>query len=50
MLTSNEELSRKVAQHDKEIAVLFNHVQRLLQPSAPPQKTKIGFRAASARD
>jgi hypothetical protein len=41
-LTSNEELARKVAQHDHEIGILFEHVENMLAP--PPGKTKrIGF-------
>ena len=45
MLSSNEELARKVAQHDKEIGLLFEHVKRLLQPPDATQKKRIGFRA-----
>jgi len=44
MLVTNEELGRKVAQHDRHIAVLFQHVQRLL--TAPPvKKSRVGFAA-----
>ena len=43
MLTTNEELARKVAQHDQEIAVLFDYVQKLLKPPDPPKKRPIGF-------
>jgi hypothetical protein len=32
LLATNEELARKVAQHDRQIAVLFEHVQKLLEP------------------
>ncbi len=27
MLTTNEELARKVAQHDEEIGILFEHIK-----------------------
>ena len=42
MLATNEELARKVAQHDEEIGILFEHIQRLL---AEPESIKkpIGF-------
>ena len=42
VLASNEELARKVAQHDQEIGILFEHVENMLAPT--PGKTKqIGF-------
>ncbi len=42
MLATNADLSRKVAQHDRQIAILFDHVGKLL---APPKSKKhpIGF-------
>lgn len=43
VLATNEELARKVAQHDKEIAVLFKHVKALLEPPQGPKKHPIGF-------
>jgi hypothetical protein len=42
ILATNEELARKVAQHDRQIAVLFEHVQKMLAP-APVKKNPIGF-------
>jgi hypothetical protein len=39
MLATNEELARKVSQHDHEIAILFEHVQHLLEPEDPKGKT-----------
>ena len=42
ILASNEELARKVSQHDRQIAVLVEHVQKLLVP-APIKKKIIGF-------
>lgn len=42
VLGANEELARKVGQHDKQIAVLFEQVKRLLSP-APVKKKLIGF-------
>ena len=50
MLATNEELARKVAQHDQEIAVLFEHVQQLLEPPEPGRKHSIGFRVGSDED
>ena len=44
MLATNEELARKVAQHDQAIGILFEHVQGLLGPPEPPRKHPIGFR------
>jgi hypothetical protein len=42
LLATNEDLARKVAQHDEEIATLFEYVQHLLAP-APVRKNPIGF-------
>ncbi len=42
VLGSNEELARKVGQHDRQIAVLVEHVEKLLAP-APIKKKTIGF-------
>ena len=42
MLATNEDLARKVGQHDRQIAILFDHVGKLL---APPKSKKhpMGF-------
>ena len=45
MLATNEDLARQVAQHDEEIAILFEHVERLLEPQEEPASKSIGFRA-----
>ena len=42
VLATNEELARKVAQHDREIAVLFENLQQLLTPPAP-KRNPIGY-------
>ena len=42
MLATNEELARKVARHDQEIAALFHHVQRLREPPKS-KKHPIGY-------
>jgi hypothetical protein len=42
LLATNEELARKVAQHDRQITVLFDHVQKMLAPQ-PVKKSPIGF-------
>ncbi len=50
VLLTNEDLARKVAQHDEEIGVLFEHIQALLGPPDTPEKPRIGFRAADDAD
>lgn len=42
VLATNEDLARKVERHDRQIAVLVEHVQKLLAP-APVKKRPIGF-------
>ncbi len=42
VLATNEELARRVAQHDRQIGVLFENLQKLLAP-APVKKKQIGF-------
>jgi hypothetical protein len=42
MLATNEELARKVAQHDRQITVLFDQVQKMLA-APPPKKSPIGY-------
>ena len=46
ILATNQELARKVAQHDQEIGILFEHIQQLLAPPEPPKKRRIGFNVA----
>lgn len=43
LLASNADLARRVEQHDRQIAVLFEHVGRLLQPPPAPPRKPIGF-------
>ncbi len=43
ILATNDELARKVALHDRQIAVLFEHVEMLLEPLEPGEKHPIGF-------
>ncbi|MCP3956903.1 MAG: ORF6N domain-containing protein [bacterium] len=43
VLASNEKLARKVAQHDRQIEALFEHVKTLLTSPDPPKKPLIGF-------
>jgi len=46
---SNEELARRIDQHDREITVLFESVQNMVAPASPPgAKRQIGF--AQPRD
>jgi hypothetical protein len=42
VLATNEDLARRVAQHDRQIAVLFEHVQKMLA-AAPVKKNRIGY-------
>ena len=42
VLATNEDLAQKMAKHDRQIAILFEHVQRMLSP-APVKKNPIGF-------
>lgn len=49
VLATHEELARKVTQHDRQITVLVEHVQKLLTPPPSPSKKKpIGFTAVAA--
>ena len=42
VLAADEELARKVARHDRQIALLFEHVQKMLAP-VPVKKNRMGF-------
>ena len=42
ILAMNEDLARMVAKHDKQIAILFENVQKMLAPP-PVKKNPIGF-------
>ena len=42
ILATNEDLARNVARHDRQIAVLFEHVQKMLA-RAPVKKNPIGL-------
>ncbi len=43
VLASNEDIARKVAGHDQQIATLFQHVKTLLQPPDTSEKPSIGY-------
>ena len=43
ILATHEELAHKVAQHDRQIATLFEYVKSLLEPPPAPKKPPIGF-------
>ncbi|MGH7813746.1 MAG: ORF6N domain-containing protein [Candidatus Binataceae bacterium] len=43
ILASNRDLARKIEQHDRQIAVLFETVRKLLAPPPPPKKNPIGY-------
>ena len=42
ILAANADLARMVAKHDKQIAILFENVQKMLAPP-PVKKNPIGF-------
>ena len=42
MLATHKDLARKVEEHDRHIASLYAHVERLLKPPAE-KKNPIGF-------
>ena len=48
MLATNEELARKVAQHDRQIAVLFKQVANLLgaRPRIPKNRLASAIQSA----
>jgi hypothetical protein len=43
ILATHKDLARKVEEHDRQIAVLFSTVQKLLTAPEPPKKHPIGF-------
>ncbi|MGH7813575.1 MAG: ORF6N domain-containing protein [Candidatus Binataceae bacterium] len=43
ILASNRELARAVERHDRQIAVLFDTVRKLMAPPEPPKKNPIGY-------
>ena len=43
ILATHRDLARKVEEHDRQIAVLFDSLQKLLAPPNPPRKNPIGF-------
>src|SRR5262249_7567911 len=43
ILASHRELARKVEEHDQQIAVLFEAIEKLLAPPDPPKKNPIGY-------
>ncbi len=43
ILATNRDLVRKVQEHDRQIATLFDTVEKLLTPPSPPKKHSIGY-------
>jgi hypothetical protein len=43
ILASSRDLARKVDEHDRKITLLFDTVEKLLTPPAPPKKNPIGY-------
>jgi hypothetical protein len=43
ILATNRDLARKVQEHDRQIATLFDTVEKLLTPPALPKKHSIGY-------
>ena len=50
VLATNEDLARRVAQHDQEIGILFEHIQGLMEPAKLPKKPAIGFRGTDDKE
>ncbi len=44
LLATNEELARKVEEHDEHISKLYQHLQQLLEPPEPVKRNLIGFK------
>jgi len=42
-LATHKDLAKKVEQHDKQIANLYSHVEKLLSPDVKNNKKQIGF-------
>ena len=43
ILGTHRDLARKVEEHDRQIAVFFSTVQKLLAPPDAPKKNPIGY-------
>ena len=43
LLSTHEELARKVEEHDHHIATLYEYVQQLLERPNPPERNRIGY-------
>jgi hypothetical protein len=43
ILASHRDLARKVEEHDRQIGILFDTVEKLLAPPPPPKKKPIGY-------
>lgn len=46
MIASNEELARKIKDHDRQITILFKHVQSLLEAPKQSKRNPIGFKSS----
>ena len=42
MLATHEDIARKIDEHDQHIAVLYDHIRKLLEPAAS-KKRPIGY-------
>ena len=42
-LPTDKYLARKVEEHDRHIAVLYDTVRKLLEPPPAPKKRRIGY-------
>ncbi len=50
VLSTNQELALKVAEHDQQIAALLKHVKALLKPAERSRRRSIGFAPAQEDD
>jgi len=49
MLATNKDLARRVEKHDKDIAILYDYLKKLLEPSKT-SKRQIGYLRQKERD
>ncbi len=43
MLATHEDVARKIEEHDQHIAILYDYIQKLLEPPEPSKKKPIRY-------
>jgi ORF6N domain len=43
VLATHKDIARKIQEHDRHVANLYEHINKLLQPPDPPKKKPIGY-------